>query len=150
MALLSLQLFGGFSAEADGSPLTAFESNKVRALLAYLAVEAGRMHQRSTLAALFWPDHPDALARTNLRHVLRQLRQTLPDEESPTPLLLATQQTLQINPAAEYTLDIAEFAALLHAAARCTHRSLGDCATCIERYAQAAALYRGEFLAGFD
>src|SRR3954454_9882158 len=90
VASLSLCLLGGFRAERNGEPIATFESNKVRALLAYLAVEAGRPHQRSALAGLLWPDHPEELARTNLRHVLRQLRQTLPDQPGAPPILLTT------------------------------------------------------------
>jgi DNA-binding SARP family transcriptional activator len=43
-----------------------FESIKVRALLAYLAVEAKWPHRRKALAGLLWPDLPDETARTNL------------------------------------------------------------------------------------
>src|ERR687883_1942655 len=99
VAPVSLSLLGGFRAERNGEPVAAFESNKVRALLAYLAVESGRPHQRSVLAGLLWPDHPEDLARTNLRHVLHQLRQTLPDQHGAPPLLLTRQQTIQVSPA---------------------------------------------------
>ncbi|HEU5101225.1 MAG TPA: BTAD domain-containing putative transcriptional regulator, partial [Roseiflexaceae bacterium] len=150
MTSLSIGLFGGFRAELDGTPIAGFESNKVRALLAYLAVEADRSHQRSALAGVLWPDHPEELARTNLRHVLRQLRQTVLDADRALPLLLTTQQTIQINPVASYTLDVARFAKLLAASARCDHGALDGCLECIQRYRQAAALYRGPFLAGFD
>lgn len=61
-------MLGSFGVERDGKPIAAFESNKVWALL---AVEADRPHQRSTLVCLLWPEHPEELARTNLRHVLR-------------------------------------------------------------------------------
>ena len=43
-------------------PVTAFASNKVRALLAYLAVEADRPHRREALAGLLWPEQPEAKA----------------------------------------------------------------------------------------
>jgi DNA-binding SARP family transcriptional activator len=150
VASLSLCLLGGFRAELNGEPIAAFESNKVRALLAYLAVETGRPHQRSMLAGLFWPDHPEDLARTNLRHVLRQLRQTVPDQDASAPLLVTTQRTIEINPAADYTLDVVNFAELLAASAHCNHPALEECEDCIQRYRQAAALYRGSFLAGLD
>src|SRR5512134_2771323 len=127
LAPVSLSLFGGFQAQRNDEPIAAFESNKVRALLAYLAVEAGRPHQRSALAGLLWPDHPEELARTNLRHVLRQLRHTLPDQHGAPPFLLTTQQTIQVNPAGTFTLDVTQFAELLAASARCGHRAFGDC-----------------------
>ena len=39
MARLSLSLLGPFQVTLDGDPIIAFESDKVRALLAYLAGE---------------------------------------------------------------------------------------------------------------
>ena len=149
VAFLSLSLLGGFHVERDGTPITAFESNKVRALLAYLAVEADRPHQRSALAGLLWPDHAEEAARTNLRHVLRQLRLSIDDGSAPA-LLLANQQTIQLDPAGAYTVDVTRFTGLLAECERCPHSSLESCAACIERYTQAAALYRGPFLAGLD
>lgn len=41
MAGLSLFLLGAFQVTLAGEPVTRFESNKVRALLAYLAIETG-------------------------------------------------------------------------------------------------------------
>ncbi len=82
--------------------------------------------------------------------MLRQLRQSLPDQHGDPPLLLTSQQTIQLNPAGALTLDVAQFAELLAACARCNHGTLGDCPGCVERYSRAAALYRGPFLAGFD
>ena len=38
----------------DGEPITGFESDKVRALLIYLAVEQGRPLRREALAALLF------------------------------------------------------------------------------------------------
>ncbi len=38
---LSIELSGGFTVTLDGAPVAAFDFNKVRALLAYLEVEAG-------------------------------------------------------------------------------------------------------------
>lgn len=40
MARLALSFLGPFEATLDEVPVTEFDSNKVRALLAYLAVEA--------------------------------------------------------------------------------------------------------------
>ena len=40
MARLSIRLLGPFQVTLDGQPVTAFEPDKVRALLAYLAVES--------------------------------------------------------------------------------------------------------------
>ena len=54
--MLEIRTFGGLSVELAGQPVGAFESDKVRALLAYLAAESERPHRRECLAGLFWPD----------------------------------------------------------------------------------------------
>ena len=58
MPHLSVRLLGGLQVLVDDIPVTAFESDKVRALLAYLAVEA-RPHPRLALADLLWPAMPE-------------------------------------------------------------------------------------------
>ena len=56
MPHLTLYLLGGFEARLDDQPITTFGTDKARALLAYLAIESGRPHRRSALAALLWPE----------------------------------------------------------------------------------------------
>src|SRR5947199_237865 len=73
MAHLSLSLLGRPQARLDGVAVAGFESQKVRALLAYLALEADRPHARDALAGLLWPEQPDHDARNNLRQALVQL-----------------------------------------------------------------------------
>ncbi|MCW5852125.1 MAG: tetratricopeptide repeat protein [Anaerolineae bacterium] len=150
MSRLSLCLLGGFRAELHGQPVTGFESNKVRALLAYLAVEAGRPHQRSALAGLLWPDQPEEAARTNLRHVLRQLRRTLDDHAGAALLIQADQQTIAFRGDDQVMLDVARLLTAREASTRCNHTSFETCPTCIARYREAAALYHGPFLAGLE
>src|SRR5690606_7463258 len=77
MSRLSLSLLGTFQASAGERPITNFATDKVRALLAYLAVEADRPHRRDTLAALLWPEWDDSGARGNLRLALHRLREAL-------------------------------------------------------------------------
>ena len=73
MARLSLYLLGSFQALLDGGPITGFESDKVRALLAFLAVEADLPHRRQSLAGMFWSAWPEAGARRNLSRALAKL-----------------------------------------------------------------------------
>src|SRR3989304_5774015 len=97
MARLSLSLFGPFEASLDGTLITTFESNKVRALLAYLAAEADRPHRREALATLLWPDWPQQSAMSNLRYALADLRKNIADREADPPFLLISREATQLN-----------------------------------------------------
>ena len=115
MSQLRFSFLGQFQVILDGQVVRRFESDNARALLAYLALEAGQAHRRSHLAALLWPDHPEAAARNNLRQTLFNLRKTLHDDRSPTPFLLISHQTVQFNRATDYTLDVDMLVAELQA-----------------------------------
>jgi len=138
MARLSLSLLGPFEVTLDGVPVTAFDSNKVRALLAYLAVEADRPHPREVLAGLLWPDWPDTSARTNLRNALANLRSAIGDREAAPPHLLITRETIQFNRTSDHRLDVAAFRAAVE-----------DEDVDLERLEEALGLYHGPFLQGF-
>ena len=133
----------------DGAPVTAFESDKVRALLAYLAVEAPRPQRRQTLSGLLWPDMPERSARHNLSQVLFNLRQIIGDAEAQPPFLLVQRDTLQFNLGSHHTLDVAQFRALVAACDTHTHPPGACCADCATRLQQAVTLYQGEFLQQF-
>ena len=61
-------------------PLSKPESDKARALLAYLAVEADRSHWREALIGFLWPDCPEQTARHNLRQALFNVRHAIGDD----------------------------------------------------------------------
>jgi DNA-binding SARP family transcriptional activator len=109
MARLSLSLLGPFQAMLDGKPIVAFESNKVRALLAYLAAEADRPHPRETLAGLLWPDFSDRVALSNLRYALSGLRQAIGDRQADPPFLLISRGAVQFNLAGDAWVDVRDF-----------------------------------------
>ncbi len=148
MAHLSLSLLGPFQVMLGGRPVTGFKSNKVRALLAYLAVEADRLHRRETLAGLLWPDWPDRDALSNLRYALFDLRKVIrdrrraDDSDAEEPFLLVTRDTLRFNKASDHWLDVAAFTQMVEA-------DQAD-ASVIDRLEQAVSLYRGGFLEGFS
>ena len=138
MADLSLFLLGPFQVTLAEEPVTSFESDKVRALLAYLAVEADQPHRRDSLAGLLWPDWPDRAARTNLRNALANLRTAIGDRHATPPFLLITREIIQFNTASDCWLDVAAFSTLVEA----------DQPT-VRQLEEAVALYRGSFLEGF-
>ncbi|MEJ2750953.1 MAG: winged helix-turn-helix domain-containing protein, partial [Anaerolineae bacterium] len=112
MTDLSIRLLGPFQVELAGEPVTGFSSDKVRALLAYLATEADQPHRRDKLAGLLWPDSPQKTARTNLRRVLADLRKAIGDHQAHPPYLLITRQTIQFNSASNAWVDVAAFASV--------------------------------------
>jgi len=149
-----LHILGTFEVTIDGIAVSAFSTDKIRALLAYLALEShtngSRPYRRELLANWLWPDMPDSLALTNLRVALHRLRQTL-DQAVPgasDALITTTRQTVQLNQAA-VTVDAHRFQQLLADCAAHQHGDLHSCDECITRLAEAADLYRGELLAGF-
>jgi DNA-binding SARP family transcriptional activator len=143
MAVLSLCLLGPFEATRDGEPVTGFESDKVRALLAYLVVETERPHRREKLAGLLWPDWPEQAARANLRRALANLRRIIGDRQATTPFLHITRQAIQFNAASEARVDVTAFTTPLQTAQLANQQT-------IPQLEEAVALYRGEFLEGFS
>ena len=137
MTGLALALLGSFQATLNGIMIAGFESDRVRALLAYLAVEPDRSHRRETLTGLLWPDWPDTSALTNLRNSLANLRKAIGDREAAIPTILANRETLQFNRESGSWVDVQTF------------RRLTDPGQSITRQEEGIALYRGPFLEGF-
>ncbi|GAB4422386.1 MAG: BTAD domain-containing putative transcriptional regulator [Anaerolineae bacterium] len=150
MPVLSINLLGSFAATLDEQPLTGFESNKGRMLLAYLAMSPQRAFSRDFLADFLWPGHPAEKARHNLRQTLSNLRRVLRDRQTDPPFLLASRDAIQLNPRSDYRLDVADFLARLDASDSVDQPDWPTaCPDCATRLSQAAELYQGDFLTGF-
>jgi DNA-binding SARP family transcriptional activator/predicted ATPase len=142
--VLSVQLLGPLQLTLEGEPLTGFESDKARALLAFLAAELQQAHRRERLAGLLWPASPERIARRNLRHTLYNLRRLLGDDAgSRAPYLLITHQSIQFDGTAGAWVDVPRFLSLLDANRPATRPP-------IPRLVEAVELYRGSFLEGFS
>lgn len=150
MAYLSMTLLGTFEVVLKGNQVPALEYDKVRALLAYLMVEADRPHRREMLASLLWPEHNQRKANRSLSQALYKLRQGIDDANATPPLLIITPQTLQFNATSDYFLDVTTFTSLLATCAEHEHHTLEMCQARLGQLQQAIALYRGNFLAGFS
>jgi predicted ATPase/DNA-binding SARP family transcriptional activator len=147
MRRITIHLLGPFEVTVDGGAATTFAYAKVRALLAFLAVERQHPHPRARLAALLWPDQSEPAARASLSQALATLRSALDDKDAERPLLLADAQRVQFDPDAAIEVDVAQFLAALRAADTHAHHSWRTCAACAERLEQALEGYRGDFLA---
>ncbi|MFQ5341662.1 MAG: BTAD domain-containing putative transcriptional regulator [Anaerolineae bacterium] len=142
MGHLAIRLLGPLHVTLDGNPVTAFESDKVRALLAYLVVESSRPHRREALAGLLWPEWPERAARANLRRALSNLRKSIGDHRATPPFLRISRQAIQFNRASDAWCDVTAFTALLEPA------EAPERTTC--QLEKAVELYRGDFLMGFS
>ncbi len=103
-APVRLYLLGSYRLERGGEAIRR-PTRKAESLLAYLALVPGDPgHSREKLAALLWGDSPDTLARSSLRRALALLRRALGDE-----LVVASRDTVQLNPAFPHWVDATEF-----------------------------------------
>lgn len=126
MPQLTIRVLGGLQIALDDETVSGFISAKVPALLIYLAVTC-RAHSREKLAALLWGELSDADAKNNLRQSLSNLRKYF------QPYLLFNHDQVQFNAALPHFLDVKAFNAHIQAG----------------MLSAAAALYQGDFLAGF-
>lgn len=145
MSELVISILGTFQI-TSGSASVEFESNKVRALLAYLAVESDRPHTRDALAALLWPEFTQESALSSLRNALASLRRSIGDHDANPPYLLITRETVQFNPECESRLDAAEVIHQMSSLERQSACLVTDCRPLIA----AINSYRGSFLEGFS
>ncbi|HNE69743.1 MAG TPA: BTAD domain-containing putative transcriptional regulator, partial [Anaerolineales bacterium] len=134
MAQLEIRLLGSPQITRDNIPHTDFISNKVPALLAYLAVER-RAHSRDKLAALLWGEMTDTDAKNNLRQALANLKKYFEDE------LTIARDTIEFT--GDAFVDSLEFDSALHSASLLAPEPASVILT------DSLRLYRGDFLEGF-
>jgi len=127
-------LLGDLRVACGERSITHFESRKVAALIARMALQPHRLHAREELAALLWPDADTRSGLERLRHVLSSLRRQLgaTDADAAGRFLEADRHGIRLQ-AAQVTCDAFDFAALAERG----------------RHAEAVALYGGDLLPGF-
>src|SRR4051812_46386543 len=147
MSQLSLAFLGSFDISLNGAPVTGFRSDKVRALLAYLAVEAAHPHERAKVAGRLWPDYAEVAARTYLRHALANLRRLLAPANGTCPFLATPGDAIHFQGGDGYRLDVA---LLTDRVAQLSMSNSRDDHETQQALADVMALYRGPFLDGFS
>ncbi|MCA9943204.1 MAG: hypothetical protein KC449_06960, partial [Anaerolineales bacterium] len=134
--ILSIRLFGAFSAKLGERPLTTFGSIKAQGLIIYLLLAGEKKHTREALMTLFWPEATLKAAQANLRQTVRRIGKVLP-QSGGHPLILSERKTISLNPEANYEVDVLTFEHLL---AGSPSRA---------QMVEAVALFHGDFLADF-
>jgi predicted ATPase/class 3 adenylate cyclase/Tfp pilus assembly protein PilF len=131
---LSIQLFGTFEVQVNGTPLPRLRAHTGDALLALLTLRHNRDVERAWLAGTLLPDSSLSQGLATMRRYLTDLRRALGSEAwrlgSPTTLSL----TLDLSGA---DCDVVAFDAAI---------AQGD----DESLEQAVTLYRGPLLEGWD
>ena len=137
--LLDVGLLGGFRLSAGGKPVKGVRSPRTQALLVYLLLHRNTPHPRHHLAFLLWPDSAERQARTNLRHLLHDLRHALPEADR---LLHIDAQEIRWETEAAVSLDVSHFEAHLGDARRAEEE--GSIPHAIEHLERAVRLYHGD------
>lgn len=138
-SLLRIRLLGALDLRLGEVPLPPLESARAESLFAYLLLHRAAPQPRQLLAFLLWPDSTESQARTNLRHVLHNLRRALPDLDR---FLDVTSRTLQWRPDTPFWLDVAAFE-------EAVARAETDAADSgLARLQEAVEIYTGDLLEG--
>src|SRR5947208_11720751 len=153
MGRLILRLLGTPEVSHAEQPLT-FQTRKVLALLAYLAVEQG-IHSRDKITALLWPESDEERGKASLRRALAYLRESLNEpshgRSRHVPLqprhVLIEHYTLSFNTASDFEGDTQTLQTAFTLARR---RSSGDPRTHLAHLQMGASCYRGNFLDGLS
>jgi DNA-binding SARP family transcriptional activator len=104
--MLHVRLLGGFALRVGDSPATTLDSARAESLLAFLLLHRDSPCPRQQLAFLLWPDSTEPQARTNLRHVLHNLRRSVPEADR---FIDVRPRMLQWRTQASMWLDVAVF-----------------------------------------
>lgn len=100
-----LTLLGAFALDAPGAS-EVMRTRKACALVAYLALHAGRSARREQVASILWPRVAPDAARTSLRQLLAAIRKTAAEGH---PLIESEGDSLRLD--AELAIDALEFQA---------------------------------------
>jgi DNA-binding SARP family transcriptional activator len=136
MAVLHLELLGDFRMRSDSGTLINISAKKSQAMLAYLGVKPAQLVSRDKMAGLLWSSTATEQARQSLRQTLSSLRKELANISPDRKLLVEEGDFLSLDPTLVH-VDVADF-----------EKQAG--AGTPESLAQAAKLYRGDFLEGFE
>src|SRR5688500_1818746 len=136
MAILHLELLGDFRLRSDSGALVNISAKKSQAMLAYLGVKPAQLVSRDKMAGLLWSSTATEQARQSLRQTLSSLRKELANISPDRKILVEEGDFLSLDPSLVH-VDVADF-----------EKQAG--AGTPESLAQAARLYRGDFLEGFE
>jgi|GEM_PF-3912597 len=104
--MLAVHVLGGFDIHLNGEPIH-ISRRHVQQLLTCLMLERGRSMSREQLGELFWPELEREYQLTQLRGVLKRLREALGELESKQAYVMRPRSRLAFNMTLPHTLDAA-------------------------------------------
>lgn len=143
MNFLRMRLLGAPRVELNGQSVH-FGRRHALALGVYLAL-SGHSCSRETLAALFWPDASSRAGHANLRRILHVLGRAIGHD-----FLIAEEGQIRFAGNGNLWIDTIQFYRLTASYRRHCDGAHDVCPGCLAALAQAADLYRDDFLAGFS
>ena len=141
MPRTTVLLLGAPRIEHDGEQIEV-DTRKATALVSYLAVTRER-HTRDALAGLLWPEYSQSRARAALRRTLSSLGKARAEG-----WLEVDRESVGLNRDGVW-VDVDRFRDLLAECRTHGHPETEVCPECLPPLAEAVALYRDDFLAGF-
>ncbi len=140
---LDVRLLGPVAVYRDGDPL-ALRGGKGRAVLALLALQAGRVVSADSLVEALWGEIPTPTARTGLQMQISKLRKLLAAADSP----LETRSPGYLLAVDPEQIDVFRFDSAVAEAREAS--ASGDAARARNLLDRALAEWRGEPLDGID
>ena len=138
--MLEIRLFGGFQLSRDGLPLEMRKSRRADSLIAYLAVNLGKLHQREALVNTLCVDMQKP--SDGFRTVLKFARDALGSSPIHKEVYLFADKThAKLINADDLRVDVSDFN---------TPVSLVALPISTEALVYKAGLYLGPFLAGYE
>ena len=104
--MLRVTLLGAGAVELDGQPVPELAAPRPLSLIAHLVLHRNAAQPRAAVAFTLWPESTEQQARTNLRHLLHDLRRAIPDLDG---IVNVRRRTLQWRPDAQAVVDVIEF-----------------------------------------
>ncbi|HVP21099.1 MAG TPA: AAA family ATPase, partial [Anaerolineaceae bacterium] len=142
-AKLAVQLLGDFHVTYNGQPVGNFSTARLQSILAFLLIHHDIPQPRRRLAYLLWPDSSESGARNNLRQLIYQLRQAMPDADR---FLISDANSIGWRLDGDQTLDVVLLEQALDQAMAAEKQQNLD----LQRYAleQVAQVFQGTLLPG--
>jgi DNA-binding SARP family transcriptional activator len=146
---VSVRLLGTFSLTIDGSQVHRWRAGKARSLFQYLLVHRGHVVLRDKLYEVLWPDSvwsPNSSSLKVAMHALRQILHIDQDGSGADGVRIVRQDFGYALYADRIWVDVDEFENRFRAGRAASEAGDEDLAlTC---YADAMAVYEGDFLVG--